>query len=155
MVTAMNYLSVLDIDSKHLESGIDSNHDRISTDDSNIPDVGKWAFHSKFIPEETTILHPGKEFPSYEKRKKYFCNAQIRENTLITPDHIYAMDFYDGYFDINTAQIKMPGFSLNALKYWDGTQKLRYSLTTRDRKIVFFCIQYEFVKRKDYEINDE
>ena len=151
MVTAMNSLSVLDIDSEHLKSEIESKHDMISTDDANVLEVGKWAFHSKNIPEQTNKLHPGKEFASYENRKKYFCNAQVRETTIISPEHIYAMDFYDGYFDINTAQIKMPGFSLNALKYWDGKQKLRYSLTTRDRKTVFFCIQYEFVKRKDYE----
>lgn len=47
-----------------------------------------------------------------EKRKKYFSNSKIRSELTISPDHVYCMDFYDAYFDINTVALKLPGITL-------------------------------------------
>jgi hypothetical protein len=37
--------------------------------------------------------------------------------------------------------VKLPGFSINAFKYWDGEQPLRYVCRTRDGSKVFFVVQ--------------
>lgn len=51
------------------------------------------------------------------------------------------MDFYDAYFDLSSFTVKLPGFSINAFKYWDGVQPLRYACKTRDGTRVFFVVQ--------------
>ena len=84
---------------------------------------------------------------SYEKRKKYFVDQQKRKNVTISPDHVYCMDFYDAYFDINTISLKLPGISLSAFKYWDK-QPQRFVLKNRkDPKIVYLTVWFELVEK--------
>jgi hypothetical protein len=57
------------------------------------------------------------------------------------------MDFYDAYFDFNSVSLKLPGFTLNAFKYWDG-QPMRFRARTKDRSATFFTIIFELLDRE-------
>lgn len=116
--------------------------------------IGAWQYHTKPVPEASFHLFNSEKEKSqiitYEKRKKHFSNLQNRKSVKISPDYIYCMDFYDAYFDLNNFAVKLPGFTLNAFKYYDGRQKIQYSCRTRDGKTVFFVIVFEFVEKKVY-----
>ncbi|KAJ3226524.1 hypothetical protein HK099_004700 [Clydaea vesicula] len=89
------------------------------------------------------------ELGSYEKRKKYFAELKRRTNVTISPDHIYCMDFYDAYFDINTISLKLPGVSISAFKYWDG-QPLRFVAKSKsDPSKVYFTVWFEILDRSE------
>ncbi|KAI8849173.1 hypothetical protein BC829DRAFT_443177 [Chytridium lagenaria] len=95
------------------------------------------------IPDSTGLLFDAPNapsLPSYEKRKRHFADPAARRAAQIHTENIYAMDFYDGYFDFNAVCLRLPGFSVNALKYYDG-QPLRFVCRTRDRSVTFLlCI---------------
>ena len=118
------------------------------------PTIGRWAYGSKYITDDTRILFEGVNNPpqlsTYDKRKKYFADASKRQKVTFKPDDIVCMDFYDAYFDFNTFSVRLPGFNVGAFKYWDG-QPIRYVLTTRDRSATFFVVTFELVKKADYE----
>ncbi|KAJ3119194.1 hypothetical protein HK098_005691 [Nowakowskiella sp. JEL0407] len=119
-----------------------------STAIANHP-AGKWAFHSRMVPEHTALLFESYEDPkltTYEKRKKYFADPKNRAKAVISPDKVYAMDFYDAYVDFNTISIRLPGFSLNAFKYFDG-QPVRFVAKSRDEKHVFFVVEFSLLER--------
>jgi hypothetical protein len=121
---------------------------------SDPPPITPWQFHTKPVPEVADLLFTNathkKQVHSYEKRKKYFSSLKNRTEVKISPEHIYCMDFYDAYFDLTNMTVKLPGFSLNAYKYWDGFQKLQYSCRTRDSDITFFVIQYDYVLKSEF-----
>ncbi|KAI8815370.1 hypothetical protein BJ742DRAFT_864592 [Cladochytrium replicatum] len=119
--------------------------------------AGPWAFHSSMIPEQTSLLFPkssenevvvesrenqkkGKSsippLTTYEKRKRYFSDVKLRQSVEIKKDYVYCTDFYDAYFDFNTISINLPGFALNARKYFDG-QPLRFSAKSKDGEVFF------------------
>ncbi|KAJ3300669.1 hypothetical protein HK104_008603 [Borealophlyctis nickersoniae] len=118
------------------------------------PEIGIWSFHSRPVPENTSLLFPSPEtapaLTAYEKRKKHFADAAVRSSLTLSPDHIFCMDFYDAYFDFNKVELKLPGFSVNAFKYWDG-QPLRFVGRSRDGKAVFFVISFELLERGSVE----
>jgi hypothetical protein len=70
MVTAMNALAVLNLDSHHLVQSGTEFRNYLSADDSDYLNVGDWSFHSKHVPENTDALTLPLQFTSYEKRKK-------------------------------------------------------------------------------------
>lgn len=115
--------------------------------------LGKWSFHSRMIEEHSNFLIPenGSKITSHSMRKKFFSKLEKRNEVIFRPELVYCMDFYDAYVDVSTCSIKLPGFSLNGFKYWDG-QPLRYSVTTRDRNILFFVVQFELVEKIKYQI---
>lgn len=111
--------------------------------------IGVWSFHTSLVQESTALLLPNDPNPGHDKRKKLFSSLATRQSAHFRPDLVYCFDFYDAYFDFGTCSVKLPGFSLNCSKYWDG-QHMRYSATTRDRKTVFFVVQFELVLKSDY-----
>lgn len=114
--------------------------------------IGKWSFHSSRVDEDSGLLNSQEPACStYEQRKKHFSDQKRRETAQLSPDRVYAVDFYDAYADFATCSIKMPGFSMGLFKYWDG-QPLRYSATTRDKATVFFVVSFELVAASRYAI---
>ncbi|KAJ3189866.1 hypothetical protein HDU85_000150 [Gaertneriomyces sp. JEL0708] len=118
-------------------------------------DIGQWSFQSRMISEDVSGLFidtpKAPSLTSYEKRKKYFADARARKEVTIVPDRIYCMDYYDAYFDFNAMAIKLPGFSVNAFKYWDG-QPLRFVCRNRDKSVVFFVVQFELLSRNSSDV---
>ncbi|KAI8999443.1 hypothetical protein BC832DRAFT_534197 [Gaertneriomyces semiglobifer] len=118
-------------------------------------DIGEWSFQSRMVSEDVSGLFintpKAPSLTSYEKRKKYFADAKARKEVSIVPDRVYCMDYYDAYFDFNAMAIKLPGFSVNAFKYWDG-QPLRFVCRNRDKSVVFFVVQFELLSRNSPEV---
>jgi hypothetical protein len=63
--------------------------------------VGEFEFLYKMIPEDPSLL--GISPTSYDKRKKYFADIEKRSKVELQ-DHVYCMDFYDAYFDLNKVE---------------------------------------------------
>ncbi|TPX43665.1 hypothetical protein SeLEV6574_g04920 [Synchytrium endobioticum] len=111
--------------------------------------LGPFQYASTMIQEECTPLFRSIEapcIPTYEKRKKHFLNPQKRAEVEFTPNEVYAMDFYDAYVDVNSANVKLPGVSLSFWKYWQGIP-LNFIARTRDGKATFFVVQLSMVPK--------
>ncbi|KAJ1554343.1 hypothetical protein HK405_005351 [Cladochytrium tenue] len=125
-------------------------HTRETGDFDSRVDVGPFLYHSTTIPERSRLLYgengnpPGVD--SYETRKRYFADREARRTVVFDPRFVYALDFYDSYFDYSTVTIRLPGMPISALHFWDG-QPLRYAARTRDRSAVFFEVVFELVEK--------
>ncbi|KAI8916240.1 hypothetical protein EDD86DRAFT_198100 [Gorgonomyces haynaldii] len=153
-VTAMNALTAFTPDSPSImkSSSSQGQVEIISSKPLPLEDyekqIGKWSFYSTPIPDDCDTLFEGSAKLTYEKRKKLFSSVQEIKKASVSKDLVYCCDFYDAYFDFNTCQVKLPGFSLNCFKYWDG-QPMRFSLQTKDRKTVLFYVIFELVPKDD------
>jgi hypothetical protein len=58
-------------------------------------------------------------------RKKYFLNEERRKEWDWEAGREYGCDFFNPYLDFNDFALRLPGFTLPIMKYWDG-QGLRY-----------------------------
>ncbi len=116
--------------------------------------VGRWSFHSRNIPENISTQVDEKLALTYDKRKKYFSEPKKRQAYTIHKDLVYCMDYYDAYLDMYTLSVRLPGFNLSVFKYWDD-QPLRLSARTKDGKIKFFVIRFEWVPNEQEESDGE
>lgn len=57
-------------------------------------------------------------------RKRHFLTEDHRKQFTFEQGRTYACDFFNGYLDFNEFALKLPGFTLPIIKYWDG-QPLR------------------------------
>ncbi|KAJ3258290.1 hypothetical protein HK103_003771 [Boothiomyces macroporosus] len=158
IVSSMNALAIYDSNTTELGSSSDFTKSKYSIQlgTSEPLDCKSWHYENIMVPEIPDLLFPDDgqrtAITTYEKRKKHFGNLKNRTSAVISPNNIYCMDFYDAYFDLATCAIKLPGFSLNGLKYWDG-QILRYVCKTRDQSVEFFVIQFELMKKTDFGLD--
>lgn len=58
-------------------------------------------------------------------RKKYFLKEANRKNFVFEKGKEIRADFGNGYLDFNEFSLRLPGFHLPIMSYWDG-QPLRY-----------------------------
>ncbi len=54
------------------------------------------------------------------------------------------IDFYNKYLDLGELKIRLPGFSINLLDYWDGVP-IRYVCRSKDASVVFFVVEMDLV----------
>lgn len=80
-----------------------------------------------FVEEGGDEAQRGEEgMPSDAKaRMKWALNDAVKERFLFRKDQTYAMDFFNPYLDFSNFALRLPGFHLPILKYWDG-QGIRY-----------------------------
>ncbi|KAG0225963.1 hypothetical protein BGW42_003980 [Actinomortierella wolfii] len=57
------------------------------------------------------------------KRKAYFTSQTNLQNHTFKPDQVYAFDFFNPYIDFVNFTLRLPGFSIDVIKYWDGQVK--------------------------------
>ena len=57
----------------------------------------------------------------------------------------YGMDFYNGYLDFDALALRLPGFQMPLLRFWDGQQDLRYVLRNRATGQVYLAIVFKLV----------
>jgi hypothetical protein len=91
-------------------------------------------------------------------RKKYFLTESNREDFVFEKGRLYMADFFNPYLDFNDFSLKLPGFSLNVIKYVDSkTHELRYVL--KNRKTHELCAAFMFTllwgEEKDREVKRE
>ncbi|KAI9845185.1 MAG: hypothetical protein M1838_001846 [Thelocarpon superellum] len=81
-------------------------------------------------------------------RKKWFLEETKRTEWVFDAGRVYTADFFNPYLDFNRFALKLPGFSLSLMHYWDG-QPLRYVLKNRKSGAVYFVIVFTLVPKAD------
>ncbi|CAI2167714.1 19945_t:CDS:2 [Funneliformis geosporum] len=85
-------------------------------------------------------------------RKKYFKSKENRKNFPIKESQVWNFDFFNAYVDFNDVAIKLPGFKLGVLQYWEG-QPVRYVCKSRDSSIVFFVVIFQLIPIEEDDDN--
>lgn len=76
-------------------------------------------------------------------RKKFFLTEANREKFVFEAGRLYESDFGNPYLDFNDFSLKLPGFTLNVIKYVDSrTHELRYTLKNKASDEVYCCVTF-------------
>ncbi|KAL7270417.1 hypothetical protein RUND412_006883 [Rhizina undulata] len=93
----------------------------------------------------------GSEIPGDSAgRRKFFLKERHRKHFVFQKGRVYGFDFFNGFLDFNDFTVKLPGFSLQILKYWDG-QPLRYVLKNRKTGEVYCAIVFTLIEKAEGE----
>ena len=83
-------------------------------------------------------------------RKRFFLNESHREAFTFEAGRLYQSDFGNPHLDFNEFSLKLPGFSLNVLKYVDSkTHELRYTLKNKRTDEVYAVVLYTLLFGED------
>ncbi|KAF9110766.1 hypothetical protein BGX27_005910 [Mortierella sp. AM989] len=85
-------------------------------------------------------------------RRSYFAREVNLAKHRYRPDQVYGFDFFNPYLDFANFTLKVPGFSVDITKYWDG-QPLTYIIKSQDSSVVFMAFQYELIPVKEVIID--
>ncbi|KAI8384294.1 uncharacterized protein BYT42DRAFT_544214 [Radiomyces spectabilis] len=99
------------------------------------------AFPSDGAPVEEDVTMLSFDLKSPKDRKTFYTSAQNRKAVQISDDQVWCMDFGNPYLDFAKCTVRLPGFEVDALRYWDG-QPVRYVAKTKDDSMVFFVIEF-------------
>lgn len=76
-----------------------------------------------------------------EKRRKWMLKEENRQRFVFEKGRWYQGDFYNPYLDFSNFALKLPGFSLNVIKYInDKTHQLRYVFKNIETGDVYFVV---------------
>lgn len=78
-------------------------------------------------------------------RKKFFLDDSKKQEVGFRKGYTYGFDFFGPWLDFNSFQVKLPGFTVNLLRYWDG-QPVRYVLKNFVSGEVYAVIVLDFVE---------
>jgi hypothetical protein len=85
-----------------------------------------------------------------EKRRKFFLDAKNRESLVFEKGRSYTADFYNPYLDFGNCALKLPGFSLNVIKYVDEKSHcLRYVFKNRETGDVYLNVNIALLWDQD------
>ncbi|KAH7379714.1 hypothetical protein BKA64DRAFT_749889 [Cadophora sp. MPI-SDFR-AT-0126] len=111
--------------------------------------------------EEGLEVRKDKGVPDTEAaRKKHFLVEERRKDWEWEEGRVYGCDFYNPYLDFNEFALRLPGFTLPIMSYWDGqglrkTQKrshsLRYTLKNRATDTVLFVVLFTLYLKEDVD----
>lgn len=73
------------------------------------------------ISEDTQLL-TGKTMES-KVRRRYLSQRPNLAEIKISPGYLYCFDFHNPFIDFSKRQLCLPGFKINAMKYWKGGVK--------------------------------
>ncbi|KAJ4246616.1 hypothetical protein NW762_013559 [Fusarium torreyae] len=85
-------------------------------------------------------------------RMKWALRADSKEKWVFEYDQTYGFDFFNPYLDFSNLALKLPGFQLPIMKYWDG-QGLRYVLRNKETEEPYLVILFSLY-HKDY-VNED
>lgn len=111
--------------------------------------------------EEGMEIRTAKGVPDTDAaRKKHFLNEERRKDWDWEEGKTYGCDFYNPYLDFNEFALRLPGFTLPIMKYWDGqglrkeqkrSHTLRYVLKDRKTSTVFFVVCFTLYLKEDVD----
>ncbi|KAI9499467.1 hypothetical protein BDB00DRAFT_782980 [Zychaea mexicana] len=115
---------------------------------ANLKDPKPYAFSPLIITmnqiqsvqENITALSMDLKTP--EDRRAFFKYPQNRKAVDVGPNQVWNMQFSNPYIDFNKCTVKVPGFEMDVLKYWDG-QPLRYYAKISTTEEVIFIIEFD------------
>src|SRR5271155_1269334 len=77
------------------------------------------------------------------QRKKFFLEEANRDDFTFEAGRLYQSDFGNPYLDFNDFSLKLPGFSLNVIKYIDSkSHELRYTLKNKTSGAVYAVVMF-------------
>jgi len=101
--------------------------------------------------EEGLEIRNEKGVPETEAaRKKHFLVEEKRKEWEWEEGRVYGVDFYNPYLDFNDFALRLPGFTLPIMNYWDG-QGLRYTLKNRATDTVLFVVLFTLYLKEDVD----
>jgi Protein of unknown function (DUF1769) len=84
--------------------------------------------------------------PDSGARKKHFLTESNRETFTFEAGRLYQSDFGNPFLDFNDFSLKLPGFSLNVIKYVDEkTHELRYVLKNRITDDIYAVVLFSLL----------
>ncbi|KAI8658263.1 hypothetical protein NCS55_01101700 [Fusarium keratoplasticum] len=95
-------------------------------------------------------------------RMKWALRADSKEKWVFEYDKTYGFDFFNPYLDFSNLALKLPGFQLPIMKYWDGqalrsgrrrSHQLRYVLRNKETEETYLVILFTLY-HKDY-VNED
>ncbi|PQE18003.1 f-box domain containing protein [Rutstroemia sp. NJR-2017a BVV2] len=93
-------------------------------------------------------------------RKKFFLTQANRKEWDWEAGKSYGCDFFNAYLDFNNFALKLPGFSMPIMKYWDGqglrkeqkrSHTLRYVMKNRKTGEVLFVVLFTLYLKEDVD----
>ncbi|KAK4225420.1 hypothetical protein QBC38DRAFT_264290 [Podospora fimiseda] len=97
-----------------------------------------------------------------KKRMKWALNEENRGKWVWEYGRTYGVDFYNPYIDFSEYALRLPGFSVPIMKYWDGQglrthpkrlHQLRYVLRNRKTGQVYLVVLFTLHRAED--INED
>ncbi|KAG0214220.1 hypothetical protein BGX33_002355 [Mortierella sp. NVP41] len=115
----------------------------------NIP---QWpSYNGEILVEDTSLVIPPEEV---KKKPKLTTDSSVRRQHFSKPkhyakhryltDHVYGFEMYNPFLDCAKFSVKVPGFSIDLFKYFDG-QPLTYSIRTQDASVTFLTFVIDLV----------
>ncbi|KAH8816492.1 hypothetical protein F5884DRAFT_725640 [Xylogone sp. PMI_703] len=93
-------------------------------------------------------------------RRKHFLDEQKKEAWEWEEGRTYGVDFYNPYLDFNEFALRLPGFTLPIMKYWDGqglrkqrkrSHTLRYVLKNKATNEVLLVVLFTLYLKEDID----
>ncbi|KAK3843461.1 MAG: hypothetical protein J3R72DRAFT_440888 [Linnemannia gamsii] len=109
------------------------------------------AAHDEHKKEELTMAPTQPTVLNTSARRSYFAKEANLLQHRYCPDQVYGFDFFNPYLDFANFTLKVPGFSVDITKYWDG-QPLTYIIKSQDSSVIFMAFQFELIPVKDIVI---
>ncbi|KUI70645.1 hypothetical protein VM1G_05695 [Cytospora mali] len=81
-------------------------------------------------------------------RMKWALRDDSKENWVWEYGRTYAADFFNAYLDFSEFALRLPGYAVPIMKYWDG-QGLRYVLRNRTTKQIYLVVLFTLYLRED------
>ncbi|KAK1996412.1 DUF1769-domain-containing protein [Colletotrichum falcatum] len=83
-----------------------------------------------------------------KERMKWALRKDSKENWMFGYGKTYGMDFFNPYLDFANLALRLPGFQLAIMKYWDG-QGLRYVLRNKVTGDVYLVVLFTLYLKDD------
>ncbi|KAK1725458.1 uncharacterized protein BDZ83DRAFT_576573 [Colletotrichum acutatum] len=83
-----------------------------------------------------------------KERMKWALRKDSKENWLFEYGKTYGLDFFNAYLDFANLALRLPGYQLAIMKYWDG-QGLRYVLRNKTTSDVYLVVLFEIHLKED------
>ncbi|UNI24829.1 hypothetical protein JDV02_010545 [Purpureocillium takamizusanense] len=81
-------------------------------------------------------------------RMKWALRDASKERWVFEYGRTYGFDFFNPYLDFRTLALRLPGFHLPIIKYWDG-QGLRYVLRNKSTGEVYLVVVFTIYLKED------
>ncbi|KAI0160607.1 hypothetical protein GGR57DRAFT_388197 [Xylariaceae sp. FL1272] len=96
---------------------------------------------------------------SAKDRKKWGLNNDSKDKWIYEYGKTYCVDFFNPYLDFNDFALRLPGFTVPIMKYWDGqglrsphrkrSHTLRYVLRNRSTNDTYLVILFTLYLKED------
>ncbi|GAP84241.2 putative F-box domain-containing protein [Rosellinia necatrix] len=85
-----------------------------------------------------------------KERRKWALGDGAKDAWVFEYGRTYCVDFFNPYLDFNDFALRLPGFTLPIMKYWDG-QGLRYVLRNRSTGDTYLVIVFTLHLKEDVD----